>query len=228
MTSRIVARHRTQVLGKDIRFDIVAPPGMDRREVGDAIATAVAELRAVDAAFSPFRPRSLVSAVRRGELSADGYPPPLAEVVRRCAALRAATDGWFDAWAVPGGFDPSGIVKGWAVDRAAALLNSCGIAEITICAGADRLVQQSGAVPEAFAVAGSAYHEVVDPHTGLPSLPVGLAAVTGPELGTANGYAIALCAAGESGLAWFPTADGYRAVFAGSRPFAGSNYLPAA
>src|SRR5262245_25057367 len=109
MTSRIAARHRTQVLGKDIRFAIVAPADLDRRQVSDALAGAVAELRAVDAAFSPFRPRSLVSSVRRGELSPDGYPPPLAEVVHRCAALRAATDGWFDAWAVPGGFDPSGF-----------------------------------------------------------------------------------------------------------------------
>lgn len=227
MTSRIAARHRTQVLGKDIRFDIVAPVELDRRQVGEALAAAVAELRAVDAAFSPFRPRSLVSAVRRGELPPDAYPPPLAEVVRRCAALRAATDGWFDAWAVPGGFDPSGIVKGWAVDRAAALLSSCGITDFTICAGADRLTR-AGGVPEAFAVAGSAYLGVVDPHTGMPGRPIGLAAVAGPELGTANGYAIALCAAGETGLAWFPTADGYRAVFADSRPFAGRNYLPAA
>ena len=25
--------------------------------------------------------------------------------------------GWFDPWAMPGGVDPTGLVKGWAVDR---------------------------------------------------------------------------------------------------------------
>ena len=53
-----------------------------------------------------------------GEISPESYPP-LADLVDRCAAMRAATDGWFDAWAVPGGFDPGGLLGGWAVERAA-------------------------------------------------------------------------------------------------------------
>src|SRR5437762_2303808 len=109
---RTIARHTVQVGGSTFAFCLAAPGDLSRRTIGEALAGAVAELRAVDAAFSPYRQRSLVSRIRRGELNPAGYPPPLVEVVRRCAALRATTDGWFDAWALPGGFDPGGMVRG--------------------------------------------------------------------------------------------------------------------
>jgi FAD:protein FMN transferase len=229
---RIAARHRTQVLGTHVSFNILAPESLSRREISDALAVAVAELRAVDAAFSPQQQRSLVSAVRRGELTPGGYPPPLVDVLRRCAALHTTTNGWFDAWAVPGGFDPSGLVKGWAIDRAAVLLQLAGVTEFTIWAGADRLSYTSSG-PEAFAVSGSSYPRhgvprVIDPHTGAEVHRQGPAAVTGPELSTANAYAVALAAAGEPGLAWFPTRDGYHAVLVAGRPATSPWHLAAA
>jgi thiamine biosynthesis lipoprotein len=242
---RIVARHRTQALGTDISFCLSTPADLPRRRIGEALGAAVAEIRAVEAAFSPFRPRSLVNAVRRGELEHEAYPPPLAEVVQRCGQMRAATDGWFDAWAVPGGFDPLGLVKGWAVDRAAVLLSVAGIEGYAIRAGADRLahgiaphggpwriglpaagdaLRRTAAVElteGALALAGAsslARDRIVDPHTGGPAYPAGPAAVAGPQLAIANAYAVALCAAGPAGLDWFPTADGYRAVVIDGRP----------
>jgi thiamine biosynthesis lipoprotein len=213
---------------------------MARRTLGEALAAAVAELRAVDAAFSPFHPRSLVSAVRHGELEPGSYPPPLADVIQRCDAMRAATDGWFDAWAVPGGFDPSGLVKGWAIDRAAVLLRAAGIDDYAITAGGDWLVRGNGPRGGAWrvgvadpdnplrvlatveltdgAVATSGYGApVVDPHRGGPARSRGPATVTGPTLATADGYATALYAAGEAGLPWFPTGDGYRAIVVAGR-----------
>jgi thiamine biosynthesis lipoprotein len=240
-TDRIVARHSVQVTGTVFSFCLAAPPRMSRRAIGEALAAAVAELRAVDAAFSPFRQRSLVSAVRRGELSAEACPPPLADIVTRCAAMRAATDGWFDAWAVPGGFDPSGLVKGWAIDRAAVLLRAAGIDDYAITAGGDWLVRGTGPRGGAWrvgvadpdhplrilatieltdgAVATSGYGSlIIDPHTGESVSPRGPATVTGPTLCTADAYATALYAAGEAGLRWFPTPDGYRAVVLAGEP----------
>lgn len=218
---RIVARHHTQVLGTHISFSISAPAGVTRRAISEALGDAVAELRAVDMTFSPYQPRSLVGAVRRGELAPGGYPPPLLEVLVRCAAMRAATDGWFDAWAPPGGFDPGGLVKGWAVDRAGGLLQRAGIEEFTIWAGADRLSYRGNAT-EALALSGATYprhgrSRVVDPHTGEASHSYGPAAVCGRELATANAYAVALNAIGAPGLSWFPTLDGYQAVLINGR-----------
>ena len=45
----------------------------------------------------------------------------MAEVLRPPAAqARDASGGWFDPWAMPGGYDPTGLVKGWAVHNGAA------------------------------------------------------------------------------------------------------------
>jgi thiamine biosynthesis lipoprotein len=238
---RVVARHSVQITGTVYSFCIAAPARLARRNIGEALAAAVAELRAVDAALSPFHPRSLVSAVRRGQLSPESYPPPLADVMARCDALRAATDGWFDAWAVPGGFDPSGVVKGWAIDRAAVLLRAAGVDDYAITAGGDWLVRGTGprggpwrvgvADPDNplrvlatveltdGAVATSGYGgQIVDPHTGRSVGSRGPATVVGPTLASADGYATALYAAGEAGLPWFPTAEGYDAIVVAGRP----------
>ena len=239
-SERTIARHTVEVGGSTYAFCLAAPGDLSRRTIGEALAGAVAELRAVDTAFSPFRQRSLVSLIRRGELTPAGYPPPLVEVVRRCAALRAATDGWFDAWALPGGFDPSGMAKGWAIDRAAVLLRAAGIDDYAITSGGDWLVRGCGPRGGAWrvgvadpdnplrvlatveltdgAVATSGYGSpIVDPHTGRPVSGTGPAAVTGPALSTADGLATALYAAGEVGLAWLPNSEGYRALVVAGR-----------
>jgi thiamine biosynthesis lipoprotein len=210
---------------------------MSRRAVGEALADAVAELRAVDLTYSPLRRGSLVSRLRRGEVRVEAYAP-LVELVERCDAMRAATDGWFDAWASPGGFDPSALVKGWAVERAAARVRAAGITSYAVVSGGDLTVRgraphggpwrvavhhpyetkrppaivelTSGAIGTS-GVTGRRGH-VVDPHTGEPVARVVAATVTGPDLATADAYATALYAAGPAGLAWFPTTEGYRAA----------------
>jgi thiamine biosynthesis lipoprotein len=241
---RILVRHTVQISTAVYSLLLNGPPWMTRRGVSEALGDAVGELRAIDLTYSPLREGSLVALLRRGEVSADAYPP-LAEIVARCDAMRAATDGWFDAWAVPGGFDPGGLLKGWAVERAAARLRAAGIEDYAVISGADLTVrghaphggpwrvavhhpddrQRPPIVLEmtagAIGTSGIAAHpgsgprdHVIDPHTGAPARHFVAATVTGPDLALADAYATALFAAGPAGLAWFPTADGYRALFA--------------
>ncbi|HYN95765.1 MAG TPA: FAD:protein FMN transferase [Pilimelia sp.] len=228
--------HDVRLSTATFRLCLIPPAAFSRRRISEALADAVAELRAMDTAFSPLRRDSLVSRVRRGELAPETYAP-LAELVRRCAAMRAATDGWFDAWAVPGGFDPSGLLKGWAVERAAARLRVAGIADLAVTAGSDVLVRGRGPgggpwrvglrhpqrprevvtvlalTDGAVATTGAGRRgHIVDPHTGAAADELAVATVTGPDLSVADAYATALYAAGPAGLDWFPTDDGYHAV----------------
>lgn len=232
------ARHTTNVMGTTFSFRLSAPSGMPRRDISAAIAEAVNELRAVDMALSPYRESSLVCRVRRGELGPDSYPPVLAEVIATCNRMRALTDGWFDVWSVPGGFDPSGLVKGWAIERAGALLTRAGIRDFAINGGGDILTRGHGphggpwrvgirhpgsthAVVMTVnlgdaAIATSGGYErgghIIDPHTGDAVARSGSATVIGPDLGIADAYATALFAAGTAGLAWFPPGCGYEAL----------------
>lgn len=137
---RVAARHTVQTSIGEYTLAVNGPAWWGRRGLGEAIRDAVAELRAIDLTYSPARPESLVSRLRRGEIAADAYIP-LADLVARCAAMRAATDGWFDAWAVPGGFDPSGLLKGWAVERAAARLRAAGSEDYAVLSGGDLVVR---------------------------------------------------------------------------------------
>ncbi len=117
-------RHAEPVMGTVVSFDVpawTAAPGG-----GGPLGQAVRWLHWVDATFSPYRPGSDVSRYGRGEVPLAQCTPELAEVLRACAEVSARSDGYFTA--TPGGrLDPSGYVKGWAVERAAALLSAAGL-----------------------------------------------------------------------------------------------------
>jgi len=80
------------------------------------------ELRWVDAVFSPYKEDSEVSRISRGELGLADAHPMVQHVATRCEEERERTGGLFDATTPDGRWDPSGFVKGWAVERASRLL----------------------------------------------------------------------------------------------------------
>lgn len=84
------------------------------------------ELRRIDALFSTYRPESAISRIGRGEIGIEGGPDELVEVLELADAARRATAGAFDVWRTDETgervFDPSGVVKGWALERAASSL----------------------------------------------------------------------------------------------------------
>jgi thiamine biosynthesis lipoprotein len=217
-------------IGVDVRDDHVAPRALD---------VIFDWLRFVDATFSTYRDDSEISAINAGTLALADAHPLVREVLDRCAILREETGGAFDAWAVaPGTVDPTGLVKGWAVERAAALLRRAGARRFAINAGgdvrvgdppldrpgwrvgirhpllADRLAAVASVANGAVATSG-AYERgahIVDPRDG--GTPAGVLSVTivGPDLGRADAYATAAYALGADGPAWTTRLDGYEAL----------------
>jgi thiamine biosynthesis lipoprotein len=110
-----------------------------------AVEAVFAELREVDDLFSTFRPDSWVSRLKRGEITLDVCRPEVIEVARRCLRARDLTDGLFDAVRGDGSWDPAGLVKGWAAERAARHLTDVGELDWCLNAGGDVvLVSRSG------------------------------------------------------------------------------------
>ena len=223
-------RHAEHVMGTVVSFDVPAVAG---EPLGDgALGRAVRWLHWVDATFSPYRDDSDVSRFGRGELPLADCAPELAEVLQACAAVSARSGGYFTT--TPGGtFDPSGYVKGWAIERAAAMLTAAGSAEHSVngggdvqCAG-DRLWRIGIADPlrpgrlalvvagRDFAVATSGVAErgahIINPHTGRS--PAGLASITvvGARLAETDAYATAAFAMGPAARNWVESLDGYEA-----------------
>lgn len=82
-----------------------------------AIERSFGELRQMDRIFSTYRADSDISRIRAGSLSEADADPLVALVRRACDRAEVVTGGLFSArWR--GGFDPTGYVKGWAVERA--------------------------------------------------------------------------------------------------------------
>jgi FAD:protein FMN transferase len=141
-----VVSHAEPVMGTVVSFSVV-PGGQTDADVSRAIRSACDELHHADAVFSTWDPLSPVSRLRRGVLAIDEAPPEVAEVLDLCRVARAASGGWFDPWAATGGVDPTGLVKGWAVDRALAVLRNAGVAAAMVNGGGDIAV--SGLPPDA-------------------------------------------------------------------------------
>lgn len=194
-------------------------------------------LRVVDQTFSTYKPDSEINRLARGELTISECQPEVDEVLARCAQLREETDGFFSVRAA-GKLDPSGLVKGWAVGKAAGILSAAGARNFSMNAGGDIVLRGRPASQEHWrvgiqhplepdkvaavlagqdiAIATSGEYErgahVIDPHTGRP--PVGLlsATIVGPDLATADAYATATFAMGDRGPAWAAALLDYEAL----------------
>ncbi|MYS21794.1 MULTISPECIES: FAD:protein FMN transferase [unclassified Streptomyces] len=163
-----------------------------------ALVGAVAWLEHVDEVFSTYRPESQISRLAAGTLALSACSPEVWEVLRLCEAAERRSGGWFSA-GYAGGFDPTGLVKGWAVERAAAMVSSSGAEAVCVNGGGDvqvhggpwrigvsdplrrgRLATVVHADRElAVATSGPAERgcHIVDPHSGRPPAG-GLASLT--------------------------------------------------
>jgi thiamine biosynthesis lipoprotein len=189
--------------------------------------------RQVDATFSTYKEDSEISRIDRGELDVRDSSPEVRWVLARCLELQLETRGYFNARAT-GRLDPSGLVNGWSVDRAAALLDDAGVGSFVIGAGGDLVVRGGpwrigvqhprrrgyvAAVIEAADLAiatSSTYvrgHHVVNPYTGRPPSGVLSVTVVGPDLASADAYATAAFAMGaEAASDWLAQLRDYEAM----------------
>jgi len=227
--------HRVEhVMGMPIVVDV------RDQDVDDAALDRMFDwLRSVDATFSTYKDDSEVSRINRGELSIEDASPDVREVLDRCEELRHETNGYFDARPVSeAALHPSGLVKGWSVDRAAAILDEAGLRNYALNAGGDMLVR-GRAIPDDcwrvgiqhpleldkvakvvitndLAVATSGAYargdHVIDPHTRRPPEGVLSVTITGPVLATADAYATAAFAMGVQGPNWTARLRGYEAM----------------
>ena len=205
------------------------PVSLLAREGSDEEAAQVyAELRAVDARFSTYQEGSEVSRINRGELALTDAHEDVQEVARRCLDWTTRTGGLFDARKPDGTWNPSGLVKGWATERAARhltgdwCLNAGGDVVVLTPSGQPFTVgiqdpRDPGRVIEALttttagvATSGTAARgtHLWDPRTGAAAQGLLSLTVTGPSLEVADVLATAGFVAGS---AWRDVLlEGYR------------------
>ena len=238
-----------QIMGLPISVHVRGPQA-NEPQVANAVDTAFAELRADDRLFSTYRSDSAVRRIQRGELRLGDAGPRVATVAALCEEAAERTDGAFSAW-LPGPdgrqvFDPTGLVKGWAVEQAfdwlmerlAALdahdvLMSAGGDIVVACTRTDtpdwsigiedprdrnRLLMNVPLRRGAVATSGIAARgqHIVNPSTGRPPTALLSATVIGPSLTWADVYATAAFVKGPEAKTWMSTVTDHACVLVGA------------
>src|SRR6478609_148969 len=99
---------------------------------------------AVNQRFSPFLSTSEVSRLNDGAIDRDQASEELDNILQLCEQTKTETSGYFDVCR-NGRIDPSGLVKGWAIEKASIMLSDRGFAHHFVEAGGD--VQAVGLGP---------------------------------------------------------------------------------
>lgn len=90
----------------------------------------------VDETFSTYKATSEISRINRGEVVEAEYSDAMKAILALSEQTKRDTHGYFDIRR-DGKYDPSGIVKGWAIQQAANMLSSAGFCNFYVDAGGD-------------------------------------------------------------------------------------------
>ncbi len=238
-----------QIMGLPMSIHVRGPqvPGPG---VTAAVETAFTQLRADEAMFSTWQQDSPVSRIKDGRDRLVDAHPRIRHVAALCELAGHRTGGSFAAW-LPGPdgrqrFDPTGLVKGWAVEQAftglLADLRKLGHHDALICAGGDiavacgrtdtpgwvvavedprdgsRTLRTLELRTGAVATSGSAARgrHIVDPSTGAAADGLLSATVIGPKLTWTDVYATAAFVKGAAALPWIATLPDHAGILVGT------------
>lgn len=90
----------------------------------------------VDRTFSPYKADSEISQLNQGHLTLATVSDPVRHILALAEETKRDTNGYFDVYR-QGVCDPSGLVKGWAIYNAAAMLAERGFRHYFVEAGGD-------------------------------------------------------------------------------------------
>lgn len=124
------------LMGMPITLEVVEPTVTQ-----DDLDKVFAYFVSVDDTFSTYKATSEISKINKGELLAAEYSENMKSILALSEQTKKDTHGYFDIQH-DGIYDPSGIVKGWAVQNAANMLRAWGFRNFYIDAGGD--IQLSG------------------------------------------------------------------------------------
>ena len=219
--------HVEHVMGMAVSIDV-------RDDIDpDSLTRVIEWLHHVDATFSTYKLESPISQFGIGALDVGDLTDEVRGVLELCEILRQETNGAFDIAAVPAPngstLDPSGLVKGWSIERAAHMFEAHGATNFCINAGGDIAVRgnsESGqpwrigvrhpsdpmasaailALNGRRAIATSATYErgahIFDPATGEPTAELASVTIIGEDLTTVDAYATAVFVMGLPGVEW--------------------------
>lgn len=130
-----------EIMGMPIVVEVV-----DDQAKQEDFDSAFEYFRQVDEKFSTYKQGSEISKINRGLISVKESSAEMLEVFNLSQQTKRETNGYFDIEKPGGDIDPSGLVKGWAINNAAKILKARGLKNFYVEAGGD--IQTFGHNPE--------------------------------------------------------------------------------
>ncbi len=119
-------------MGMPITVEVV-----DNTATEKSIEKAFTYFQYIDNIFSTYKKESEISAINKGSLKKNQYSDDMKTIFSLAEETKISTDGYFNIRTINGTYDPSGIVKGWAIHNVAKLLKDEGYENFYVDAGGD-------------------------------------------------------------------------------------------
>ncbi len=217
------------LMGMPVTVEVVAPAQAALFE------RVFAYFEAIDEKFSTYKDRSEISRINRGELALADASEDMQTIFRLAEKLRQNTNGYFDIRS-EGAYDPSGLVKGWAIYNAAEIIRQQGYQDFYVEAGGDLQavgknsagldwqvgirspfdlgeivkvlsISDRGVATSGTYVRGQHIYNPLEP--GLPLTETISLTVIGPDIFSADCFATAAFAMGRKGIYFIENLEGY-------------------
>jgi len=120
------------IMGMPISIEVV-----DSSCTKEILAKAFDYFTYVDQKFSTYKKESEISKINRREIGRSDYSEDMKTVFELSEKTKAETNGFFDIKKPDNSYDPSGLVKGWAIYNCGKLLESEGLHNFYVEAGGD-------------------------------------------------------------------------------------------
>lgn len=218
------------LMGMPITIEICDP-----QEHADLIESVFAYFTHVDEVFSTYKSTSEISAINNGQITLEQASLEMRTVFALAEETRQQTEGYFDIRRGRG-YDPLGIVKGWAISNAATMLRKAGCGHFYVDAGGDieaighnaegqpwrvgirnpfnlsQIVKVIAISDCGVATSGSYVRgqHVINPYApDQPLEEIVSLTVIGPSAYEADRFATAAFSMGRRGIAWIERLDGF-------------------
>lgn len=217
------------IMGMPISVEILGA-----KDAADAIRDIFDYFKKVDRRYSTYKPDSEISRINDGLPKAE-WSAEMKRILEMCEQTKRETDGYFDVMH-DGRRDPSGLVKGWAINEAAKRLRRRDIRDFCLEAGGDfqtggrnsqgepwkigirnpfdrnEIVKVVSVTSKGVATSGTAVRgqHIYDPYTPGASIDeVKSLTVIGPDIYEADRFATAAFAMGPKGIGFIDSLEGF-------------------
>lgn len=216
------------MMGMPITVEIV-----DASASREALATVFSFFQYVDDTFSTYKKTSEISRINSGEIPANLYSGDIKEIFALAEKTQRETGGYYDM-KKDDKLDPTGVVKGWAIQKASTILKEWGYQNFYIDAGGDiqvagknqsglrwiigirnpfnreEVVKRVSLSNEGIATSGTYIrgNHIYDPHTLQNEFSIVSLTVIGPDVFEADRFATAAFAMGDKGIGFIERKKG--------------------